>query len=157
MNICLLNGIKGNLIKHNYYKIHILRNIFKVQLIKIKFMGASKVVKALIITIITILVLGVIYFIAHHKNNPTENLDEITKDCIALCKNVSKSIDLSNGPCISDIYSDLWHHNDWVCDVAHYPRQNIDNLPENQCQQYRQGKAHHFVEVDENCNLIRYY
>lgn len=57
--------------------------------------------------------------------------------------------DLSPGPCLSNnIYKD------WVCDVVHSPRQAIDDLPENQCSEY--GKtAHHFVEVDLNCNLVR--
>ncbi len=45
---------------------------------------------------------------------------------------------------------------DWVCDIAHSPRQSeIDDLPENQCSAYREGRAKHFVEVDMNCNLIR--
>lgn len=78
------------------------------------------------------------------EENPAINL------CIGLCKDRLISEDLSNGPCISDeIYKD------WVCDVAHSPRQPVDNIPENQCSAFREGKAHHFVEVDENCNLIR--
>lgn len=57
---------------------------------------------------------------------------------------------LNNGPCLSnEIYAD------WVCDVAHDPREQIDNIPENQCPVFREGKAHHFVEVDENCDFIR--
>lgn len=72
------------------------------------------------------------------------------KTCIGLCKDRLISEDLSNGPCLSDeIYKD------WVCDVAHSPRQQIDNIPENQCSGFREGKAHHFVEVDEKCNLLR--
>lgn len=76
--------------------------------------------------------------------------------CINLCKDISASVGvpgLVNGPCLSDINS-VWNIDDWVCDVAHEPRQDVDNLPENQCQEYREGKAHHFVEVDTNCNFI---
>lgn len=43
----------------------------------------------------------------------------------------------------------------WVCDVAHSPREAVDNDPANQCAEYREGKAHHFVEVDVDCKLIR--
>ncbi len=71
--------------------------------------------------------------------------------CISLCKDrLDSGRDLSNGPCLSnDTYPD------WVCDVAHSPRQLVDNIPENQCSGFREGKSHHFVEVDEECNLIR--
>ncbi len=76
--------------------------------------------------------------------------------CILLCK-LAKSdrVPLSTGPCLSDMYADKWSVPDWVCDVAHAPRLPVDNLPENQCSTFREGKAHHFVEVDENCQVIR--
>jgi hypothetical protein len=74
--------------------------------------------------------------------------------CIDICNSVKGTQDLSNGPCLSDDNPN-WNIDDWVCDVAHSPRQDIDNLPENQCQEYREGKVHHFVEVDSNCELIR--
>ncbi|MDN5358343.1 MAG: hypothetical protein PWP76_186 [Candidatus Diapherotrites archaeon] len=76
-------------------------------------------------------------------------------DCRTLCMRAKAEYDLSNGPCLSDIYPDKWNVPDWVCDVAHSPRQPVDNLPENQCSAFRAGMAHHFVEVDENCNVIR--
>ena len=44
---------------------------------------------------------------------------------------------------------------DWCVDVAHDPRQPVDNLPENQCRSYREGKVHHFVELDPEGNVIR--
>lgn len=58
--------------------------------------------------------------------------------------------DLSNGPCLSNEAVP-----DWVADIAHNPRQAIDDLPENQCSAYREGTAHHFVELDPDGNLIR--
>lgn len=76
---------------------------------------------------------------------------EIKQSCITLCNaQLNQSKSLSSGPCLSEKIA-----NDWVCDVAHNPRQEIDNLPENQCTAFRTGYAHHFVEVDENCELIR--
>jgi len=67
--------------------------------------------------------------------------------CVQECKNLDQ--DLSNGPCLSNKIID-----DWVCDVAHDPRQDIDNQQENQCPSFGTG-AQHFVEVDENCELIK--
>lgn len=73
--------------------------------------------------------------------------DNAVTACIEKCK--SSSQDLSNGPCLANEIT-----TGWVCDVAHSPRQAIDNQPENQCSAYREGTAKHFVEVDTNCNLI---
>src|SRR3989338_4624598 len=42
--------------------------------------------------------------------------------------------DFSNGPCLTN---DLLP--DWVVDTVHNPRSNIDDLPENQCQAFREG------------------
>ncbi len=60
--------------------------------------------------------------------------------------------DFSMGPCIAEQLPDL---PDWSVDVAHNPRQPVDNQPGNQCEGYRQGKTHHFVELDPDGNLIR--
>lgn len=78
------------------------------------------------------------------------------KECQHLCYYAkAQDINLAPGPCLSDLFESQWNVPDWVCDVAHSPRQPVDNLPQNQCTAYREGKAHHFVEVDENCNVIR--
>ena len=57
--------------------------------------------------------------------------------------------DLSNGPCLSDALMP-----NWVVDIAHSPRQAVDDLPENQCPSYREGRSKHFVELDPDGNLI---
>jgi hypothetical protein len=79
--------------------------------------------------------------------------------CINLCKAALTSGQyLDNGPCLSDVrpeWNPNWSVNDWACDIAHLPRTAIDNLEENQCQAFKEGKAHHFVEVYSNCSLIR--
>jgi len=83
------------------------------------------------------------------------SLEEQAKStCIDLCEKYKDLVDYTNGPCISDNSLD-WEVEDWVCDVAHSPRQNVDNLPENQCIAFRNGEAHHFVEVDPDCNFIK--
>jgi len=76
-------------------------------------------------------------------------------NCIKLCEiEMAAGSDLSSGPCLG---GPLVGIPDWVCDVAHNPRQKIDNDPENQCLAFRQKKAKHFVEVDPDCNFIRSY
>ncbi|RIK46815.1 MAG: hypothetical protein DCC58_01990 [Chloroflexi bacterium] len=59
-------------------------------------------------------------------------------------------VDFSDGPCIAEEVID-----DWSVDIAHNPRQEVDNKPENQCQYYRDGKTHHFVELTPEGELIR--
>lgn len=76
---------------------------------------------------------------------------------IAKCKELfqqkqSEGMDFSQGPCLSNEIIP-----DWVCDVAHSPRQAVDNRPENQCSAYREGKAEHFVELDTEGNVIKIY
>jgi len=75
--------------------------------------------------------------------------------CINSCNNTLQAGDssaLELGPCLLD---PIPNEPDWVCDVAHSPRQEMDNNPHNQCQDYLTGKAHHFVEVSTECKLIR--
>lgn len=62
----------------------------------------------------------------------------------------AQGLSFSDGPCLSNnIFPD------WVVDIAHNPRQPIDDITENQCSAFREGKAHHFIELDPNGNLIR--
>lgn len=61
-----------------------------------------------------------------------------------------EGVDFSDGPCLSNELI-----SDWVLDIAHNPREAIDNLSENQCSAFRDGRAHHFIELDTEGNLIR--
>jgi hypothetical protein len=84
-------------------------------------------------------------------SNPPEfvSLEEVIRLCISECKSRKDTEDLSRGPCLSNEIAP-----DWVCDVAHNPREAVDNKPENQCSAYGEGKAHHFIEVAANCTII---
>jgi hypothetical protein len=62
---------------------------------------------------------------------------------------IEQGVDMSNGPCLGEIKEN------WVADVAHEPREEIDDDPANQCEAYRKGEADHFVELDPEGNLIR--
>jgi hypothetical protein len=59
---------------------------------------------------------------------------------------------LADGPCIAESLTDL---PDWVVDIAHEPREDVDDDPANQCQRYRDGEASHFVELTPEGELIR--
>jgi hypothetical protein len=61
-------------------------------------------------------------------------------------------LDLDRGPCIAETLPGL---PDWVADIAHDPRTEIDDDPANQCRRYREGEASHFVELDPGGRLIR--
>lgn len=67
----------------------------------------------------------------------------------AFTKAKEEGTDLANGPCLGTITPD------WVLDIAHNPRQAVDDKKENQCPDYLDGKAHHFIEMDANGQLIR--
>ena len=58
--------------------------------------------------------------------------------------------DFKSGTCLSN---DLMPG--WVADIAHSPRESIDDMPQNQCSAYLEGKAKHFVELDIVGNVIR--
>jgi hypothetical protein len=79
-----------------------------------------------------------------------EDKDLAIIKCIEECKKADR-INIDIGPCLSDNII-----KDWVCDVAHDPREAVDNLKDNQCSAY--GKtARHFVEVNADCEVIRVY
>ena len=65
---------------------------------------------------------------------------------------LTRGDDLDKGPCIAESLPELA---DWVADLAHDPREDVDDDAENQCNRYRQGEASHFVELDPDGELIR--
>jgi hypothetical protein len=58
-------------------------------------------------------------------------------------------VDMSRGPCLGVIKPG------WVADVAHDPREDVDDQAENQCEAYRSGEADHFVELTPEGEFIR--
>ena len=80
--------------------------------------------------------------------------EEASPDVVAKAKQAyadakAQGVDMSQGPCLGVVAPD------WVADVAHDPRQDVDDDPANQCAAYRNGTADHFVELDPNGELIR--
>lgn len=60
-----------------------------------------------------------------------------------------EGVDMTSGPCLGKIAED------WVLDIAHKPRQAVDDKPQNQCTDYIDGKVKHFIEFDPDGKLIR--
>lgn len=58
--------------------------------------------------------------------------------------------DLTNGPCLSENLT-----SGWVADLVHNPRLAVDDEIPNQCKNYLNGTAKHFVEIDLDGNLVR--
>ena len=103
----------------------------------------------IILSLIVILVLAELTYVNYFPSSVSDSTIPINL-CIQKCKEeFYKKTDLSNGPCLSNQLS-----RGWVCDVAHNPRSDLDNKPENQCSEYGKS-ANHFVEVDLNCDIIR--
>jgi hypothetical protein len=67
----------------------------------------------------------------------------------AYARATAAGVDMTRGPCLGVIKPG------WVADVAHDPRQDVDDEPENQCAAYRSGEADHFVELDLDGEFIR--
>ncbi len=45
--------------------------------------------------------------------------------------------------------------NNYAVDLVHNPRSQEDNLQENQCPDYLQGKVSKFIEIDAEGNIVR--
>jgi len=84
----------------------------------------------------------------------TQNLAaKAERECKDLCKMaLLAGNDLSRGPCLANSIV-----TDWSCDIAHNPRDIVDDKSENQCSSFRGGITHHFIELDTSCNLVRKY
>lgn len=63
---------------------------------------------------------------------------------------VKSGQDLSTGPCLSDALMP-----NWVVDIVHRPRIALDDLAENQCPSYVEGRSLHLVELDIDGNFVR--
>ena len=102
-----------------------------------------------------IVILITIILLCGCANQGETEIDRLKQSCIKTCQEaLDQGRDLSNGPCLLNPMTD---NTDWVCDVAHQPRQAVDDITDNQCSAFRNRLASHFIEVDPNCNFIKSY
>jgi len=130
-----------------------LFNIYYIKPDIVMIGGIDNRIIALIV-IVVVAILGVLLVV------PLGNQPGITDEnraifaCELLCKGaVDQGRDLSQGPCLSTELGDAWEPSSWACDIAHSPREPVDNQPENQCSEYGET-ATHFVEFTEDCEFI---
>lgn len=72
--------------------------------------------------------------------------------CTSMCNDyIESGRSLDVGPCLMDPIPDT----DWVCDVVHVPRNDMDNSKINQCLAFTEGSATHFIELDTQCKFLR--
>ena len=109
---------------------------------------------AIAIIVVVVSIGGIFYMTFMIKQPYVTDEDKAVYTCVFLCKAAgNEGQRLDKGPCLSSGL-EAWEVEDWVCDVAHKPRDAVDNLPENQCPEYG-VTANHFVEVDPDCAFIR--
>lgn len=115
----------------------------------------------LVLSVIAVVSLAIVYV---HETNPfnaeikgkykpglDREIDNAVKKAFDVYKNrKTAGTDFSSGPCLTN---DLMP--DWVVDIAHNPRQKLDDLAENQCPAFIEGRAKHFVELDLEGEVIR--
>lgn len=102
----------------------------------------------LVVAIVVIIVLVVVF--ARRAGEPRETRFDPRAAAVARYQEVrGEGVDLSDGPCLGLIGPD------WVADIVHDPRQPVDDDPANQCAEYREGKAKHFVELTPEGSVIR--
>ncbi|MFH1424655.1 MAG: hypothetical protein ABIG20_03140 [archaeon] len=78
-------------------------------------------------------------------------VEDAKQFCITACiRSMADGTLTEAGPCLNQEIAE-----DWVCDIAHSPRQAVDDLAENQCESFINGETHHFVEVTTSCAFIR--
>ena len=95
--------------------------------------------------------LAAVGFVAACGGGPSESEKEAAAAAAVAAyeRAVEQGVDMRNGPCLGEIMDN------WVADVAHDPRTELDDDPANQCEAYRSGEADHFVELDQDGNVIR--
>ncbi len=87
--------------------------------------------------------------------NPAETPDyvleqqELIDNALDLYQEKSQEIEFSS-QCLGNL-----EEYGYVVDIVHDPRNNEDNLPENQCEDYKNGKFIHFIELDGQGNVVR--
>lgn len=131
---------------------------------------AKRVSYSVLATIVVIILLTIVYLLTTQKQVTAPTLSESQKQDLAndtspannvenneVFKNAlnlyitkkAEGLDMSAGPCLGKIGED------WVLDIAHSPRTAADDKSENQCADFAEGRAHHFIELDPDGKLIR--
>jgi len=104
-------------------------------------------VKQLILVLLTIFLCGCVGEKLELAPEHSSWDEAMADECVTVCQ--SHIGDKTQGPCLDIMVQG------WACDIAHSPRLPVDDLTENQCHDLFVLTPAHFVEVDEECNVIR--
>lgn len=104
----------------------------------------KKIIFCLVVLII--ILLGIFYF--NLRKNNIDNIEKIKKCAKNLYEEKKKEGINFSSQCLGTCF-------DYAVDVVHVPRSEEDNLPENQCKDYREGKVKHFIELDKDGRIVR--
>lgn len=119
----------------------------------------GRVIIYFILGLVVLYVLAMLIMQVRPVNNEAEEMSvmytSLEQDLITQAQTIyntkkEQGLDLSSGPCLTDQLI-----GGWVVDVAHQPRQAIDDLPENLCPSYVAGDPVQMIELDLDGNLIR--
>lgn len=99
-----------------------------------------------------VIVVIVLLFLAQKpldNSRPISDNSDISKKAVEMYqKTKEQGVNFSNGPCLGAI-------DGYAVDVAHLPREKVDDLSENQCSDYNNGKLKHFIELTPLGTIIR--
>src|SRR6056297_3574631 len=93
------------------------------------------------VLILCLIYLGLMLILNVGENKGKNQPDEFERELVSRAKELyyqhkKAGLDMSTGPCLTNQLV-----KNWVVDVAHEPRLSLDDLPKNQCDFFRQGKA----------------
>src|SRR3989344_654075 len=129
----------------------------------------NKKIIILLIVLITIIIAGAAAFIYFKSKNDTkvkveqEEAEKVQTAAVAFAEDRSEQIayakrlyeqykaaggSFASGPCLAN-------GTEWAIDVAHNPRQAVDDDPSYQCSSFISGQAKYFVELDTEGNVLR--
>jgi hypothetical protein len=88
-------------------------------------------------------------------SNVLDNLTLLEQELVQQAQQIyekkkAEGFSFFNGPCLSNNLASVW-----VVDLVHNPRQDVDDLPENQCPSFVTGERSKVIEFDLDGNLIR--
>lgn len=92
---------------------------------------------------------GIVLIVTLRGMKPSAQNDRVERAQALYQQKKAAGMTMENGPCLGML------ENDWVVDIAHSPRQPVDDKPENQCAAFRDGTARHFIELTTNGDVIR--
>lgn len=96
-----------------------------------------------------VLVLAMIVLLVTLLGTRQDATDRVARAQQLFAQRKAAGVSMENGPCLGTLEPD------WVVDVAHNPRQSSDDAAENQCSEFREGTAKHFIELDINGSFLR--